>query len=759
MEEKTLDTVEARFQILKYKKDASTIIEVVANASKSLPEDILRTAQKGKVRFTVLGKNLPCESKSLETRLYGKWVKNKYGTQFECSYFEMLPPSTKTGIKQFLKNLKIRGVGKVSISLIVAEFGKDTIDVCTNKHELLTKVRGISLEKAKAIHTKVIESQSYNELAIFLGQFQIAPRQIMTINKELGSDALSKICTNPYSILDAKGIGFNTADSIARGLSIMLDSEIRIKCAILSVLNRECITQGDLYVEKAKLKAETLILLNKGFKVPIVSEKLYDKVFESIATSVKPSVIIRANNLVYTSENDLLEKETAHKIIKLLSCEIPENIKERYEKELSSYRGEIKLSSKQIEAVKTSLLNPVSIITGGPGTGKTTILKAIISIYKSVNLIGSVSLLAPTGKAARRMSESTGFSANTIHSALQLYPSEENGYSFTPKDLPSGLVIIDEFSMVDQNIIHKLLNGIKGESNQLVMVGDVNQLSSVGAGDVLKEFIASGIIPTSHLSEIFRQKEGGLIIENALCINSGKTNLVYDTEQFNLIEVDNEEDGLSKAITIYLDEVKIYGIDNVMMLCPLKRQIGNRIVCVENINQKLQEMVNPKREDDISVKIGGIEYRPRDRIMQLKNAPDASNGDIGIIDEIIKDEDDGMVDYFFHITFENGNRLEYTVEDMEDVDLAYSMSIHKSQGSETKSVIIPCLKTQKSEFFSRNLLYTAVTRAKEKVTIIGDKNTINYCIANVTNGKRHTLLSKRLVVNYSKFLSNISKKQ
>lgn len=749
--EDIIETVTGSYYSTRFKKDDSTIIDIVSK-DKNIPSDAIGKEKiKGGYKLTVLGKNLPCESRSLTTKFYGHWVENKkFGMQFACTYYEILPPDTKTGIRMYLRSLKIKGVGKITCERIVLHFGTDTLRICMDEYERLTEITGISLAKAKTVHDAVIATKDYNKLAIFLGQYNVLPKQIMAISKELGGRAIEKITEDPFRIIEIPGIGFNTADTIARGLKVMLSSEKRISEAIMAVLNMDSLISGNLFTPETAVKKAALEALNKGFNPPVVTSEMYDRVMNKMKGASKEDMrlVYRFNSILYTKENELAEREPVLKLIKMNSNKIEASRIGKYQTSLKHYCDgcSIKPSQKQQDAVILSLSNRASIITGGPGTGKTTITKAIIKSYAEVNPKRAITLLAPTGKAARRMSESTGYPASTIHSALQIYPSEENGFSFETREIPNGLVIVDEFSMVDQYLMQKLMNNINGNDTQLVMIGDVDQLPSVSAGEVLREMILSEVIPTTRLTEIFRQKEGSTIIDNAIKINTGLTNLKFD-RNFELISSSGEDDALSRIVRIYMEHARKYGCDNVMLLCPYRKSIGGRQVCVDVLNQKIQTLINPKVADDVTMKIGTIEFRTGDTVIQKKNREFASNGDVGTIEDIFMDKDDDMEEKVVRISFDSGNVVEYTAEEMEDVDLAYAISIHKSQGSQYRSVIIPWLEEQKNSFLTRNLLYTAVTRAVEVVTIVGSMEALRYSIGNKGIGKRNTLMAKRLIKN------------
>ena len=397
----------------------------------------------------------------------------------------------------------------------------------------------------------------------------------------------------------------------------------------------------------------------------------------------------------------------------------------------------VRFTDNQKNAVIRSLITRLSIITGGPGTGKTTILKALIEVFRRLHPSDEVILMAPTGKAARRMNQATGYPSSTIHSKLQIYDETKVSSSV----LEQGLVVVDEASMIDSLLMEKLLMSVSSKMNQIVFIGDINQLPSVGPGAVLKDMIGSGSIPVSRLTEIFRQKEGASIVENANKVNEGKADLTYD-ESFELVTVKNEEDAVEKIKGIYAAETSRWGIDNVALLSPLRRT-QNRFTCVsDGLNSVLQNEIVPT--GGTAVVFNGIEYRIGDRVMQWKNTEKSSNGDIGAIEDIIQ-TDDGL---FVKVKWENGNETEETRESMNDIKLAYSISIHKSQGSEYDCCIIPLLSDQICRLFQKNLIYTGITRSKRKCILVTDGDrALDYCVSNNRENRRNTLLMQRIVAS------------
>lgn len=736
----------------KYNSDFC-INKVYLKSSENLPLEVENRSKKGKgYEITVVGYNLPTS----KAKYYGYFEKSKYGMQFKASTYEFVTPDTKQGIITFLSSKTFKGIGKSMATAIVDEFGMQSLDVIKHTPEQLLKIRGLSIKKINALSNKLKSTEYYNQLAIFLNTYgNVESNKIMKIAQELGSKAENAIKENPYCITDIDGIGFLTADSIAKAIANNLDKENL--CKMLGSYKRICAAtkyelkansarSGGTYTEYQDIFNMVYHTLNDGFPITIVSYEELGKTFSQM-TNEGIIQIFNINNIfaVFDAESNRNEKDIAYCLMEMQSNVIPENIKEGYEMAFENIKmfSEVDFSADQENAIKNILNNKVSVLTGGPGTGKSTCLKAIIDCYKAVHgENANITQVAPTGRAARRMTESTGLPADTIHRMCGIYHNTDK-YNVADKMIPDGLIICDESSMVDSSVMRILCANISLENSTFIIVGDEDQLPSVGAGAVLRDIIASKSIPTMKLTTNHRQATGaGLIVDNASKINRGNIMLNYDEERFRFISSTNEDDALKKILHVYDEECKKWGIDNVTILCPRRQKVN---VCVDNINTELQNIVNPKVNGDASITIGKQEFRVRDRVIQMKNTEFASNGDVGIIKAITYDTNDsGDGEMVIRITFEGNTTLDYSIEDMQNVSLAYALTIHKSQGSEYKSVIMPFLSSQKCALFQRNLIYTGVTRAKEKVTIIGDKDAISYCIRTDNGFKRNTLLEERL---------------
>ena len=720
----------------------------------NLPLDVINKNKKGNGwEVTVQGYNLPTS----KAKYYGEWIQTKFGTQFKVSTFEFVTPDTKRGLISFLSSKTFKGVGKKTAEMIVNEFGMDSIDIIKNHPERLLIIKGMDYKKIGEISRKLKVTEYYNKLALYLNTYgNVESSKIMKIANKFGENALETVKSNPYSITEVEGVGFTTADNVAKSIAQtlkiqqdvknLLGSYQRICSATKYELKSNSTRTGGTFTDYSDIFNMVYHLLNDGLANPVVSKDELSNAFKKMAANKEIFVFnIDGRTEVFDEETNRDEKDIAFCLMNMLDKPIDAKEQKAYDKAFDMVESEAKIpfSEDQQEAIRNILKNKVSILNGGPGTGKSTCLKAIIDCYKAVNGKGvSVTQVAPTGKAARRMTESTRLPADTIHRTCGIYTSSDLNKGGN-NAIPEGLIICDECSMVDTAVMRCLVSQIRPEKSKLILVGDADQLPSVGAGAVLRDMIASEVIPTYKLTVNHRQASGaGIIIENARKMNQGRTDLEYNEDRFKLIESRDEEDALKKILQAYDEECKKWGIDNVAILCPRRQKVK---VCVDNINSYLQDIVNPKVNGDVSIPIGKQEFRLRDRVIQMKNTEFASNGDVGVIKAITfdkTDSDDGEM--IVTIAFEGGNTCEYTTEDMANVNLAYALTIHKSQGSEYKSVIMPFLSSQKCALFQRNLIYTGTTRCKEKLTIVGDKHAINTCIMSNSGTKRNTLLEQRL---------------
>ena len=467
---------------------------------------------------------------------------------------------------------------------------------------------------------------------------------------------------------------------------------------------------------------------------------MYD-VTGAVSQEVKAKQIYNENGRIYLSFERLCEVKTAKRIVSMLLSEGMPMVSD-LSKQIALTESNLPhpLAPSQREAVKLCLSHPCSIMTGGPGVGKTTTLKAILEIYHRVFPDHEILLAAPTGKASRRMSEQTGFPASTLHSAMGIL-SDDDIETNGPEFLSADFVVVDECSMVDMRLAYALFERLK-PGVKLLFVGDPDQLPAVGAGNVLREMIRSGIVPTAVLDTVFRQASNSRIALNAYAVNHNDTKLLYG-DDFLMQDVQTSEDAADLVMKCFFDEVTQHGIENVQILSPFRRRGA---VCADNLNIAIREMINPKRSGVNELKCGTKVFREGDRIIQTRNCDGVSNGDVGVITRIYLDEDgEQLID----IKLLDGRELVYTVDKMENIDLSYCISIHKSQGAEFPVVIIPIMK-EHYIMLRRNLLYTAISRAKAKVILIGHRQAVFTAIHKNDVDKRNTVLADRITVYYER---------
>ena len=722
----------------KVKADLWTLdLIALDSTSQKMVKDLGYKVQKdGLIR--VGGVDLPSTS-GLEIKYYGYF---KEGGMFACKRYEYVEPKGEQSLIKLLSSNAFKGIGRKTATELVEKLGINVLDLL--KNDQLNEIEAVvGKKKTNLIKAGYQKIQGLAELQVYLMAFGVSLPTISKIWDKWKYDAIKVAKNNPFELMEVDGFGFNSANKIAESLGMDTNNPLRIRETIFySLTNLLIFSSGDLYQKKEDVISEAENWLGKGKRDKINEE------IENLANNKR--IAIRSKNLLYPMFNEKAEYYTCQYALDLNEVKVEKKIKEMVRDEVTKYNKKYgkTLSEKQLQAVNKSLCNKFSIITGGPGTGKTTIIQAVIQIFKNIYGDEEITLLAPTGKAAQRMTEVCKMPARTIHSRLGIYEQDQK----QTEKLPLGLVIVDESSMVDMFLAEKLFKAVEVGS-YLLLVGDVDQLPSVGAGQVLNDFIESGTIPVSRLSETFRQKDGSSIIENATRINKGITNLEYNNNDFSLDLVKDEDSAINEIVDLYLKETEKEGVDNVCILCPRRRMTDKGLmVTTEYLNGVIQDKVNPLKqyepvfEQEVDKRI--IQFRVGSRVMQTKNNKDTSNGDIGVITDI--------TDKTVKISWDSEKMTEEDVDGMKTIVLGYCLTIHKSQGSEYQSVIIPMISNQKCQLFKRNLLYTAVTRAKKKVIIVSDEekdkrnSLINYCICNSDKNNRKTLFSLRLSTNKEK---------
>lgn len=680
---------------------------------------------------------------------------NKWGEQFGVDSFEIEEPTSTEAIQKYLSSGLISGIGEITAKKIVGVFGKDTLDVIEFNPLKLTQVSGVSAKKAADIHHAFINLRRMQDTVMFLQQYNISVNMSVKIFNTYGDNAKEIIQKNPYKLVeDIRGVGFKSADKIAMSLGIQTNSEFRVRAGLVYVLGESSEKNGNTYLPKAELIEDLSKLLEIDFDE---YQEMLDNVIKSLVfEGFIKEIVINDCDCIMLLQFYLLEQHIANKLLVLSSNLLPTlNLDDEIEH--FEQVNDVELHDDQKKAVISAINNGVSVITGGPGTGKTTIIKCILNILKNHKQV--VSLLAPTGRAAKRMSESCGADASTIHRALMLDfgagRMENNHERFVYNErnpLPSDVVIVDEVSMVDVQLMYSLVSALRPNA-RLILVGDKNQLPSVGAGNVLADIISSGVIPVSSLTKIYRQAEKSLIIVNAHAINNGQMPKIDNSSKDFFFEKCSDPNEVLRRI-LDLQAVRIPRFLNtepqkIQVLAPLKAGVCG----VDNINAQIQNIINPRNPQYHDVVVGDVTFRQGDKVMQTQNNYNLEwkrfdgvrtehgeavfNGDIGTITNITQA---GAVE----VTFEDGRIATYQKTDLPQLSLSYAITIHKSQGSEFDVVIMPIIGGA-SSILTRNLLYTAVTRAKKMVVLVGQYFHLKMMVNNDYTATRYSALSIFLV--------------
>ena len=714
----------------------------VKTADQDVPQEA-RSTRRYKdhlIRFVATGYELP-RTDAVELELDGEWKKGKYGMQLQVEQWHEIVPRTKGGVEGYLASGLIKGIGPATAAQIVSRFGVETLDILQNHPERLLEIKGITEGKLEDIKTSYAESRMLQDLMTLLSPFKITPKTAQKIYQYFGPASVDILKKSPFELCQVSGFGFLRVDAIVQKNGGDLHDPMRIKGALFWALEDSKGSKGHLFLTSEVLRKEALRVLNA--KIPIPSLRLHEQeVIDVLQNMILHGEIVAVSEKIYLPRVFAQEDETARQIaMRVVEPSTPERIEqilERVKREMG-----LALSSKQEAAVHAAYRHNLSIITGSPGTGKTTVLKTILEVYRRLYPNGEIVLMAPTGRASRRMAESTGVDkARTLHSGLGLASEEEDvRRSNTQEPLSADLIIVDEFSMVDMWLANKFFSRIK-EGARIVLVGDPDQLPSVGAGNVFRELIDCGLITVTVLDQIFRQSKDSLIAYNAKFINEGNTKLYYG-QDFIFMASDNQTEAAERIVSRYCREIEESGIDRVQILSPFRSEGA---ASAEQLNEAIREVVIPFRSAEEEIKVGVKVFRVNDRIMQTKNTAKVSNGDLGFIRYIRNDEKGAHVG----LDFGAGREMEYSIEDMVNLDLAYATTIHKAMGSEYETVIMPLLKAHTVMLY-RNLLYTGITRAKKRVILIGQKQVLFMAIHRNEIGKRNTLLGERIRLYYKAY--------
>ena len=679
-------------------------------------------------------------------------VHNVYGTQLQVASHEVQEPEDLLSIQKYLGSGAIKGVGAVLAGKIVQKFKEDTFRIIEEEPERLAEIKGISERRAREIAEQVEEKKDMRKAMIYLQKYGITLSLAAKIYEHYGTSVYRVMEENPYQIADhVPGVGFKTADEIAGRIGIHSDSDFRIQSGIFYVL-LQAVTEGHVYLPQNELLQKAMLLLE--VEIQNIEKYLMDLSME------KKIVLKQTENetRVYPSHYFYLELNTARMLLDLnVKYEIADVVVEKRLMEIEK-ETELELDDMQRFAVKAAVQNGVLVLTGGPGTGKTTTINAMIHFFEREGM--EVFLAAPTGRAAKRMSEATGYEARTIHRMLELaYMSEgtDNRMQFGKNEenpLEADVIIIDEMSMVDLPLMHVLLKAVIA-GTRIIFVGDKDQLPSVGAGSVLKDLIESQCFPIIRLSKIFRQAEQSDIVVNAHKINRGEPVILDNKSQdFFFLKRQDANTIISVVLTLIQKKLPKYvGADtfDIQVLTPMRKGL----LGVERLNSILQHYLNPPDAKKMEKEHGGRIFRVGDKVMQIKNnyqlewkiatkyglvidsGVGVFNGDIGRVTSIDTYSEKITVE------FEEKKTVEYPFDLMEELELAYAITVHKSQGSEYPAVVIPLLSGPR-QLYHRNLIYTAVTRAKKCVTIVGSDTTFQEMICNTNEQNRYTSLAERL---------------
>ncbi|NMM61530.1 ATP-dependent RecD-like DNA helicase [Clostridium sp. P21] len=698
----------------------------------------------GCIPYIIEGQNL---------KLIGEWVLHpQFGQQFKVSGCEEVIPSSVVGIERYLSSGIISGIGPVTAKKIVEKFGEQTLDILDNHIERLKEIEGIGAKKIALIDDSYSKQNEVRNIMVFLQTYGVTPNQCVKIHKRFGSNSIKVVKENPYVLTEEiSGIGFKTADRIARSLGIETNSPFRIQSGIKYIINQFC-GLGNTYMPLDKLIKEGIDIL--GVSKKEIEENIYDS---SVSGKLKLDKF-QDEFCAFTLSYYYCELGVTKKIVTLAASNY-DDIKINVDEEIACFENDncIKFAASQKEAIKGAVENGVEIITGGPGTGKTTIINCITEIFEKFKL--RVFMAAPTGRAAKRMTESTGREAKTIHRLLEMGVGEDDSNVLFSRGENSPLecdaIILDEASMIDIMLMNNLLKAVS-MGTRIIIVGDVDQLPSVGPGNVLSDLIESKCIKVVRLKEIFRQSKESMIVVNAHKINNGEMPLINQkNKDFYFIKCEGLNEITNTLISLIDNRLPRFNkkwdkMKHIQILSPMRKGV----LGVSNLNKKLQDILNPRDENKKEKEFKDIVFRVGDKIMQTKNNYSLNwarisgegenegtgifNGDVGFIQDIDEDKDTVT------IIFDNEKKVIYDNMYLDEIDLAYAITIHKSQGSEFPVVIMPVFMGAPL-LMNRNLLYTAITRAKQLVVLVGDLKAVKFMIDNNRSFERYSLLKHRIM--------------
>lgn len=745
------------FFVIEWKRRKGTDVEKVTGYVEHI---VFRNEENGYTVFhlenedgevTCVGNlNFITEGEMLE--LEGEYVNHSvYGNQLKVSAYRVKEPEDLVSIERYLGSGAIKGIGQTMASRIVKKFREDTFRIIEEEPERLAEIKGISERKAMEIASQMEEKKDMRKSMIYLQKYGISTKLAAKIYQRYGMKVHQILEENPYRLADdIEGVGFRTADEIAARIGIHTDSDYRIRSGLFYIL-QQAVAEGHIYLPEELLLRRAKVLL--GIEIEDIEKYIMDLCMErKTVMKEKDGKVI-----VYPAHYYYMELNTAKMLNDLdIDCQMPEDMMEKRLRAVEE-KEKIELDPLQHKAVIESIKHGLLILTGGPGTGKTTTINTMIQFFESEGL--SILLAAPTGRAAKRMTEATGYEAQTIHRLLEVNgnPEEESTGGFLrnrENPLEADVIIIDEMSMVDLNLMHALLSAVV-QGTRLILVGDVDQLPSVGPGSVLKDIISSERFYVVTLTKIFRQAGESDIIMNAHKINAGEpVELNKKSRDFFFVKCDEADTIIGGIIALIQRKLPQYvqaHPNEIQVMTPTRKGL----LGVERMNVILQKYLNPADEKKTEREINGRLFREGDKVMQIKNnyqleweictrfgltvdkGMGVFNGDMGVISEINEYKETVEVEY------DEGRKVKYGFDMVDELELAYAITVHKSQGSEYPAVILPLLPGPKL-LYNRNLLYTAVTRAKKCLTIIGSDTTFQEMIRNKSEQERYTSLAERI---------------
>ena len=699
-----------------------------------LPQEVRRQNPEHPGYFTAYGIELPV-GENLEMDLDGTWKKGRYGFQLDVSCFHVNIPETEAGIEAYLSSSLIKGIGPVTARRIVERFGKRTLHVLNHTPEKLLDISGISETKLEEILNGYRKSTALRELMIYLAPFGVTTNKLEKIQEHFGESAYHIIREDPFRLCEVKGFGFLTVDPIAmKAKNFRPDNPLRIKAAISHVL-KKAEEEGHLFLTSEEIVEQAGDLLNnkKNSRISEISDRAIKNAGNDMIR--KDKSLVGNGGGIYNKAGFDAEVGAAGELVRLMFQKRKRQDVRQMLRQIEKEEG-ITLDRMQEQAVLQAFEYPLSIITGGPGTGKTTLIRIILRMQEMLNPDAMIMLCAPTGRARRRMYEKTGYPAMTIQKAVGMTGMDGEEVWSQMEKLPDDLIIADEFGMCDMYLAYKFSYCIKRGAT-LVIIGDQNQLGSVGPGNVFKEMIESEVVPVTVLDACFRQEEGSTIVENARRINQNQTSLRYDNN-FQFRAASNPEEAARIIQKIYETYWREHGkhTEDIMVLSPLRKDTA---AGSDALNERLREVVNPKRRGRVEIKNGKKLFRVGDIVMQTKNVDEVSNGDLGEVLGIYK-KDGKMV---MEVDFGDNRIVRFPDDDYWPLTHGYAMSVHKSQGNECPVVIIPVLGCF-WRMLQRNILYTGITRATKQVILVGSKQAIAKAIRNNRMAKRNTNFALRL---------------